>query len=548
MAAGPAGARVRTRLRVDGVDAAVLGEVGWFLGSLAGRDLAARCREGRLDAAGQARSRQARKKALTAESSSRWAGAITRTSADQYRLAEQNLRAEQASLRSRVGKIQARLSIPVGGGSGRVRGYPSVAERHAKTVRLQTLSARMRVVESSLAAGRVHVVRGGRRLFKARNDLPGVGLTPTQWRDRWQAERMFLTADGERDKPWGNETIRWNPVEETLEVRLPSALIHLANRPHGRYRLSAPIRFGYRGDEVAAQAAFGAVRYDITHNPRSGRWYLDASWRTAPAPIVELEQLRQHRVVSVDVNDGHLAVAVLTPDGNLLGAPATIPLSTTGLPGPTRDARVRDAVSVIIGIARNNCASAVVIENLDFAAARRDGREHHSNRPSRGSRGRRFRRMVAGIPTGRFRDRLTQMTTNAGIAVIVVDPAYTTRWAAEHWLAPLRKHHPHASGHHAAALVVGRRGLGHRARRHGPANLSAPEEAPKVTARASGTIPAPQTTPQGRDATPRDGRQPLGTKTARTHQGPVPRLGGPRPFGATHQAGLTPAQCLGTVV
>ena len=97
VAAPPAGARVRARLRVSPADEAVLRAAGAHLGSLAGRDLAARCGEGRLDAAGQAGSRAARKRALTAESSSRWAGAITRTSEDQVRLAEQNLRAGQAS-------------------------------------------------------------------------------------------------------------------------------------------------------------------------------------------------------------------------------------------------------------------------------------------------------------------------------------------------------------------------------------------------------------------------------------------------------------------
>jgi len=87
VAAAPAGARVRTRLRVSGQDGAVLRAAGSHLGSLAGRDLAARCAEGRLDAKGKAASRARRKRALTAESSSRWAGAITRTSEDQWQLA-----------------------------------------------------------------------------------------------------------------------------------------------------------------------------------------------------------------------------------------------------------------------------------------------------------------------------------------------------------------------------------------------------------------------------------------------------------------------------
>ncbi len=74
-----------------------------------------------------------------------------------------------------------------------------------------------------------------------------------------------------------------------------------------------------------------------------------------------------------------------------------------------------------------------------------------------GRRGRRFRRAVAGIPTGKLRDRFAQMTANADLAVVVVDAAYTSRWGAQHWMAPLRQHHPETTGHHAAALVIGRR-------------------------------------------------------------------------------------------
>jgi hypothetical protein len=59
--AAPSGARVRTRLRVSPRDAAVLEAAGRHLGSLAGRDLAARCAEGRPDAQGRAVSRRVRK-------------------------------------------------------------------------------------------------------------------------------------------------------------------------------------------------------------------------------------------------------------------------------------------------------------------------------------------------------------------------------------------------------------------------------------------------------------------------------------------------------
>ena len=221
--------------------------------------------------------------------------------------------------------------------------------------------------------------------------------------------------------------------------------------------------------------------------------------------------------MAIDVNHGHLAVAVIAPDGNVLGTPATIGLGLSGLPAGTRDGHLRAAITTVIATARAHGAAAIVIENLNFARTRAEGREQAGSRPSRGRRGRIFRRAVAGIPTGRFRDRLVQMAGNAGLPVIVVDPAYTSRWAAQHWLRPLREHHPKATGHHAAALVIGRRGLGHRARRRATGNQTAPEEAARSTQARPRTTPAPRTAPRN-PATPAGPRQPPGAKTGRPHR------------------------------
>lgn len=517
VAAAPAGARVRTRLKVSPEDAQVLRAAGRHLGTLAGRDLAARCAEGRLGATGRAASRAARKRALTADSSSRWAGAITRTSEDACQLAFRNLAAERGTLKARVRKIEERLAVPAGKKSGRVSGYGSAAERYGKTIRLKALRARLARVERQVEAGAVSVTRGGRRLMRARLRLKDAGLTGAEWRERWEAGRLFLVADGEKDKARGNETLRWNPDEGWFEVRLPAPLAYLANRPRGRYRLSCEVRFGHRGDEVAAQAATGAVRYDIICDPVRGRWYADASWKAPARPAPPLSDLTASPVVAVDVNAGHLAVAVVAPDGNVTGVPFTVPLELAGLPATARDGRVRAAVSQLIATARAAGAQAVVIEDLDFAEAREEGRDKSGNRPSRGRRGKAFRRLVAGIPTARFRDRLVQMTANAGLSVVVADPAYSSRWGAQHWLAPLREHHPDLTGHHAAALVLGRRGLGHRAGNRATGNRAAPEDAARPAQARTRKPPAARTAPR-KPAAPRDTRLPSDSKTGMPHR------------------------------
>src|SRR5947209_5911372 len=105
---GLTGARIRTRLRTSPEDEAVLMALGAHLGSLVGRDLAKRCRQGRLDARQQGASRAERNRAATTESSSRWAGAITRTSDDAWQPGRRHLGARAASQAARIPAIQQR--------------------------------------------------------------------------------------------------------------------------------------------------------------------------------------------------------------------------------------------------------------------------------------------------------------------------------------------------------------------------------------------------------------------------------------------------------
>jgi hypothetical protein len=456
--APPAGARVQTRLRPSQHDAAVLRIVGEYLGGLAGGDLARRCEVG-PGADGRTR----RKRALTAASSSRWAGAITRTSNDQWQRGWCNLLDARTSLRRAIRVIKQRLAVPVGQRRGRARGYATCQERYAKQQRLHHLQARLTRVERRIRQGRVSVVRSGRRLAKVRHRLTDASLTEGQWREQWAAERLFLTADGEADKPLGNETIRVDPEAGWLELKLPVPLTHLANRPHGRYRLSCPVQFTHRGDEWAAQAASGAVRYDIGYRPDRGRWYLSASWTRPVPPAVTVQQAVAGGVLAVDLNAGHLACWQIDTDGNPIRTGIDIPLALEGLPVSTRDGRLRGAISRLLNLADQRGCTAIGIENLDFTDIRASGRETMG----RGRRGRRFRRVVAGIPTRQFRARLIQMAANRGIAVVAVDPAWTSRWGGQHWQQPLQARYPTRTitRHHAACVVLARRALGLKARR-----------------------------------------------------------------------------------
>ena len=104
------------------------------------------------------------------------------------------------------------------------------------------------------------------------------------WQMRWQAQRWFITADGEADKLGGT---RQSDGTRTRAASRSSSLCPSPIWPTGLMVATGCLTrsaFPYRGDEVAAQAASGAVRYHICYQPDRHKWYLDASCKPKPPP------------------------------------------------------------------------------------------------------------------------------------------------------------------------------------------------------------------------------------------------------------------------
>ncbi|MGW2371898.1 hypothetical protein [Kitasatospora sp. NPDC001683] len=505
--AAPTGARVRDRLRLNPEEAEVLRLVGQHLGHHQRADLAERVGLGRVKV--KENRRAERKKALTSVSSSRWAGAMTRASEDQYQLSLRCLYDERACLRRAIRAIRQRLAVACGEKAGKVRGYPDQAERWTKQRRLSVLTARLAEVEQRIEAGRPSIAVGGRRLARARHNLVDAGLTEEQWDARWDAARLFLTADGETGAPHGNYTITVDPEDGSVSLVLPEPLRYLANAPRGRYKPGCTVRFHHRREEWQERAAaHRAVRYDIVYVPERARWYLDASWGADTAVLPTPEEIRAfgERMLGVDLNADHLAAYVLDPHGNPIGDPLTIAIAITG-PASQRDGHLRQAITDLIRTAREHHCAGIAIENLGFDDARTTGRETMG----RGARGKRFRRTVAGIPTAKFRERLRAMAYHQGLVVIAVDPAYTSIWGEKYWKTPLQQQTTTtATRHHGASVVIGRRALGHRIRRR-PGVTPAHQRMSTGRAtgqtvfipKARGTVSPPRTagTPNGGDKT-----------------------------------------------
>ncbi|EMF54513.1 hypothetical protein SBD_4181 [Streptomyces bottropensis ATCC 25435] len=266
---------------------------------------------------------------------------------------------------------------------------------------------------------------------------------------------LVCQADGESGKRYGNETIRISPDGE-VSIKLPAPLRYLANAPHGRYVLACRVAFAHQGEERADRvAANRAIAYRIHLDTGRERWYVTAAWQIPPT---------RHRVGGSRARPrrdrrGHErrppGAWRLDIHGNPTGNPRRFFYDLTGT-AQHRDAQVRHALTRLLHWARTCGVKAIAVEDLDFSAEKT--REKH------GRHGR-FRQLISGTPTGKLRARLSSMAGQTGVAVIAVDPAYTSRRGAQHWQKPLTTPTRTTTRHDAAAVAIGRRAQAYPIRR-----------------------------------------------------------------------------------
>ncbi|MFE9003992.1 hypothetical protein ACFYOY_17905 [Streptomyces sp. NPDC007875] len=155
------------------------------------------------------------------------------------------------------------------------------------------------------------------------------------------------------------------------------------------------------------------------------------------------------------MNDDHLAAWHLDVHGNPVGGPRHFSYDLLGS-AAHRDAQIRHALTRLLRYTRRSGAAAIAIEDLDFA----DGRSRE-----RYGRNKRFRRLISRFPTAKVKARPVSMAAEQSIALVTVDPACTSRWAAQHWQRPLTTPARKTTRHDAAAVAIKRRALGHSIRR-----------------------------------------------------------------------------------
>jgi IS605 OrfB family transposase len=545
----PSGVSVGSRLRLTGWERELLTAVGAHLSRARAADLGAAQRRERAND---------RQKALSARFGlhSRYAGSICVDNDSAVRAAMEQLWSHQLRLQAAVAHLQRRTALPSRAAACGCRkrrcprcggGYATENERVMKRRRLDVLRARLADVQRRRTESRYSVCLGGGRLATTRHHLDAAGLTEQQWRVQWQRRRAWFGCVGNAGVLGGNPCLSLRqddparPGQWFLTVSVP-APVRARFGCGSQVRLTHPVPLHHRWEELEERLhARRAVRLDvdvIADRRGRGKVMLRIAWVRTPLPPLTLQQARTGALVGVDLNAHHLAAARLDDAGNPIGRPVRIPLELDQLSTSLRDARLRAAITALLGFAEATGARTVAVEELGFT--------DDTTREKQG-RNRRFRRLLSGFPTLAFRTRLVAMATTAGIAVVTVDPRYTSRVGGRDWQRVLtggptakRTLQTGVTRHDGAAVAIGRRALalGLTAGPRGPERRSAlhqrrrPGSRPAgrgdgSTSRPSAAVRAPGTSTR---PTPRDragARAARGTPAAVSAPAP-PVPGGPR--------------------
>ena len=336
---------------------------------------------------------------------------------------------------------------------------------HEKRRRLSNLKFRLSVLEADIAAGRVRLCFGSKKLWRKQHHLEQNGYAShEEWQQDWRDVRSneFFVL-GSRDETAGCQLCVASVNDDgtlTLRLRMPDGLAEL----HGKYLVVPNVRFASGHDVVLAalgsnteyavyrrQHGEKAARATTLGQAISYRFKRDAKgWRvfaTTELPEVETTTDRRRGAIGVDLNADHLAVAETDASGNYVNA-WRVPLVTYGKSHHQAEALIGDAVAIVVGHARG-AGKPLVIERLDF----------RQKKAVLEGEWRKYSRMLSSFAYGKMKAYFLSRGYREGVEVHQVNPAYSSVVGRVKFMERYG-----LTVHQAAALVLARRSLGYSER------------------------------------------------------------------------------------
>ena len=356
----------------------------------------------------------------------------------------------QDSLRRRIARAEREISDAAEQGRRQ--------QAHQKRRRLANLRSRLAGLEADLAADRVRLCFGSKRLWRKQHHLEANGYgSHEEWLEDWRAARSdeFFVL-GSRDETGGCQLCVADVAEDgtlTLRLRMPDCLAG----EHGKYVVIEGVRFAYgheqvlaalqsnaeyaghrrrHGEKEARAAGLGqAVSYRFKRDEKGWRVFVTTDMAEVP-----MATDRGRGVIGVDLNADHLAVAETNSSGNCLNG-WRVPLVTYGRSRRQAEAIIGDAVAGVVEYARA-AGKPIVIEKLDF----------RQKKAALEGESRKYSRMLSSFSYGKVKAYFLSRGCRQGVEVHQVNPAFSSVIGRVKFMERYG-----LSVHQAAALVLARR-------------------------------------------------------------------------------------------
>ncbi len=279
------------------------------------------------------------------------------------------------------------------------------------------------------------VVFGGRKLFEQLKRRHLSGKARERLRREWKEKRQgFLYSRGDAAKK-GNANLRLEPQGDALWLR-----VNLGNGAyvHARVRTSHPQR------EALLERVHASLPYNVTLRLKDGKVYAHFTWSEGLPPPVHT---KQNGALGVDVNSDpyHLALVVVSPDGNLVRY-LTLSLEEVDS-APNKGAKellLWRIAHRVVALAEEH-GVAIATERLKYLRKSKRG----------DGSGRSFRRKQHRFAYRALLEKIHSLARKRGVEVLEVNPQDTSTIGMLKYAPQL-----HLSKDVAAALVIGRRALG----------------------------------------------------------------------------------------
>ena len=332
---------------------------------------------------------------------------------------------------------------------------------HQKRRRLANLRHRLSALEADIAAGRVRLCFGSKRLWRKQDQLAENGYGSHEewlrdWRDSRSGEFFVL---GSRDETAGCQLCVATVADDgtlTLRLRMPDCLVG----QYGKHLVIEGVWFAYGHEQVLAalQSNSEYAAYRREHGEKAARatelgqavsyrfkrdgkgWRVFVTTNMMGVAVVTDQRLG---TIGVDLNADHLAVAETDSSGNCIKA-WRVPLVTYGSSQHQAEAVIGDAVASVVECARE-VGKPIVIEKLDF----RQKKAVLEGQP------RKYSRMLSSFSYGKIKAYFVSRGYRKGVEVHQVNPAFSSVIGRVKFMERYG-----FSVHQAAALVLARRSLG----------------------------------------------------------------------------------------